>query len=124
MKPENSFQEIGELLRSQKPDVTPAPGLEQRILHALDRHQRPPSRPRWPWLLLPPAFAAITFLLWPAPPASLPNIARQPLPVEPVISLTDLGNPLSTETTALSRDAKRAGDFLINCLPSISSIGE
>lgn len=61
MKPDESFQEIGKLLRSQKPEVLPAPGLEQRILRALDRHQRPAPRPRWPWLLLPPASAARHF---------------------------------------------------------------
>ena len=128
MKPDESFQEIGELLRSQKSEVLPAPGLEQRILRALDRHQRPAPRPRWPWLLLPPASAALTFLLWQRPAATSPEIVRTPQPVavptETVISLADLGNPLSAESAALSRDAKRAGDFLINCLPSLTSVGE
>jgi hypothetical protein len=128
MKPEESHHEIGEHLRSQKPDIATPPGLEQRILQALDRHQRPAPRPWWPWLLLPPAFAALSLLLWPRPAAPVPEIAREPLPVaapiEPAISLAGLGNPLSAETTALSRDARRAGNFLIDCLPSISSAGE
>lgn len=128
MKPDESFQEIGELLRSQKSEVLPAPGLEQRILHALDRHQRPAPRPWRPWLFLPPAFAALALLLWQRPASTSPEIVHTPPPVvaptETVISLADLGNPLSVESAALSRDAKRAGDFLINCLPSLTSVGE
>jgi hypothetical protein len=140
MKSDKSFDEIGDLLRSQKPDLPTPSGLETRILNALDQRQRPAPKSWWPWLLLPPALAALVLLMWPIPsPPHSETTARQapitsiPTPDsetdpagsnEPGITLADVGDPLTAESDALGRDVQRAGDFLINCLPSVSSAAE
>lgn len=125
MKNDDSDREIGDLLRSRKPSAEPSPFLEDRILLALERHRRPAPRRRWPWLLVPPAFAALALLLS-RPPAPRQEISRTtPLaPVEPAIRLADFTNPLEQETLALNRDARRAGDFLLDCLPSLGRVSE
>ncbi len=142
MNSRDPHHEIAELLRSHKPSPASPPGLESRILRALHERQRPPARRfRWPWLLLPPAVAAavVVVLRAPSPSPTTPAVAREhvPLPavsltpdtsirpsIEPAISLIVEGNPLNAETAALGRDARRAGSFLIDCLPSIASRGE
>jgi hypothetical protein len=128
MKTEKSFPEIDDLLRSQQPDSLPPPDLEGRILRALDQRKRPAPKPWWPWLLLPPAFAAVVLIMWPRPGVPVPNISVRDQPVsagtrtfDPVVSIVESADPLTAETTALTRDVKRAGDFLIGCLPSIAS---
>jgi hypothetical protein len=124
MKRDDPFQDIDDLLRSQQPDPLPLPGLESRILRALDQRQQPAPRRWWPWLLLPPALAA-TALMLDRPQASKPHApvadtAAPPVPsVEPAISRMLAGDPLKTETDLLGRDGERAGNFLVNCLPSI-----
>jgi hypothetical protein len=140
MKSDKSFDEIGDLLRSRKPEFSTPPGLETRILRALDQRQRPAPKSWWPWLLLPPALAALVLLMWPilSPPHSETTARQAPDSApsspdsemdpagsnEPVITLADAGDPLTAESDALSRDVQRAGDFLINCLPSVSSAAE
>lgn len=127
MKRDDPFQDIADLLRSQKPDPVPSPGLESRILRALDQHQQPAPKRWWPWLLLPPAFAAAALMLAIRPPSPGNNISVSGAPapeiplVEPDVSRMMAGNPLNSETITLGRDAERAGDFLINCLPSLHS---
>ena len=125
MKSEDPFHEIGELLRSHKPDPRPSPGLEGRILRSLPPRQPSPAAGRfWPWFLLPPAAAAGIVLLWPEPVA-VPVITRQeppPVPVvEPRAAAIFQANPLEQEKLALQRDARRASRFLIDCLPSLDT---
>lgn len=133
MKNDHSFPDIGDLLRSRKPETPVPPGLEQRILRTLDQRARPqPKRRVWPWLLLPPAFAAVILLLLSQKPdrtATPPPRAAQAIAVPvpdstPILSLARAGNPLDAETSALARDVKRAGGFLIDCMPSIGSPAE
>lgn len=126
MKREDSFQEIADLLRSQTPDPLPPPGLESRILRALENQQRTKPTLWWPWLLLPPAFAALLIMMpRPADPPPAAPIAKtsfdESTPAEPTIYQMLAANPLKSETSTLGRDAERAGDFLIDCLPSIRS---
>ncbi|MEO5917804.1 MAG: hypothetical protein ABIS50_26465 [Luteolibacter sp.] len=127
MKRDETFREISDLLRSQTPDPQPSPGLESRILRALDQHQRPAPKRWWPWLLLPSALAAtvIMMAIRPAPPRTAASIAEAPITEppsdEPMLSQMIAGNPLNAETSTLSRDAERAGNFFINCLPSLDS---
>ncbi len=124
MKIEDSFVEIGELLRSQKPGIEHSPGLEQRILRAITQTQPPPQARRWIWLALPVAFAAIVILFWKIPEANRPEISRHDPPAAPPVSTSitfpEMHNPLDSERNALSRDVKRAGNFLIDCLPSLA----
>lgn len=134
MKPDESFDEIGKLLRSEKPDPRPSPGLEARILRALNPPSRSAGATLWPWFILPPALATGLFLLWPDATPSVPPVVRQLAPSaeetpvapekQPVVSLAinDM-NPLRNETRALQRDAERAGRFLIDCLPSFNVDG-
>ena len=130
MKHDDPFQEIGDLLHSHKPDPQPSPGLEARILRELDRRQRPEPVSWWKWLVVPPALAAVALLLWPreqdqasqtvvggSPVPSRAEEAREP--EEPF--LIDDSNPLKMETAALRRDARRAGRFLIDSLPTLSA---
>jgi len=127
--------EIGDLLRSRKPDPQPSPGLEMRILRALGRPVPQPKRgiPRI-WFFLPPALAALLLVLqWQRPltpasgaVASAGGMAPELLEKDvegfefPVIADLLEGNPVQAEARALQRDAGRAGRFLISCLPSIS----
>lgn len=126
MKSDEPFHEIGKLLRSQHPDPRPSPGLELRILRAVNQPPRPAKASLWPWFLIPPALAMAVVLMWPqsTTPVVAPVVVRQadPPPVEiaePAIALAvNEINPLRKESRALRRDAERAGRFLIDCLPS------
>lgn len=127
MKQDETFQEIDDLLRSQQPDPFPSPGLEFRILRAVDQQQHRASKRWWPWLALPPALAAAILMLAHRSPVQenstpvIQAIVSVEPPVEPILSQMMAGNPLKDETHSLGRDAERAGNFLINCLPSIGS---
>jgi hypothetical protein len=121
MKLDDTHDEIGALLRSQKPRLEASPGLETRILRELDRRQRPAPAKRWLWFALPPALAAITLVVLHQPerastgnPGAAFHGASTPEEPAPIVE----GNPLRQESLALSRDARRAGRFLIDCLPS------
>ena len=119
--PRDPYHEIGELLRSRKPDPRPSPGLEARIVQSLPATGSGGSGRIWPWFLLPPAVAAAITLMWPGP-ASQP-VALRPDPsavaVDPRPESSD-PNPLARESLALRNDARRAGRFLINCLPGLA----
>lgn len=127
MKSDDSFPEVSALLRSAKPEAVSSPGLEKRILRALDEADSPTEAIAWwRWLLVPPAAAAVALLLWPqAPNPGHPQVANVRPPVLPATkSPVDLSklvamNPLHTETVALAKDAERAGNFLVNALPSL-----
>jgi hypothetical protein len=125
MNPRDPHHEIGDLLRSRKPDPQPSPGLEMRILRALPSREK--SSRIWPWFLLPPAVAMGVVMFWPKPgiqavvshhPDSVIERTTEPASAEEII-LTS--NPLEREKVALQRDAQRAGRFLIDCLPSLGS---
>lgn len=131
MNPRDPYHEIGDLLRSQKPDPQPSPGMEMRILRALPSREKA-SRRIWPWFLLPPALAMAVVMLWQKPESHEPKPGSQALflhhqtsavenPIEPAIpqEVTLMSNPLEREKLALQRDASRAGRFLIDCLPSL-----
>ena len=121
MNPREPFDEIGELLRSRKPDPRPAPGLESRIMQALPERK---GRTVWPWFVLPPAVAMAVLLLSPKPatePAHANTGSAGFIPPEPAAMPSELANPLELEKLALQRDARRAGRFLIDCLPSVGS---
>jgi hypothetical protein len=126
MNPRDPFHEIGDLLRSEKPDPQPSPGLEMRILRALPSRERA-TRRIWPWFLLPPAVAMGVVILWPKPaPQAVVSQQTDPViekPIEPATKEepTLTSNPLEQEKLALQRDASRAGRFLIDCLPSLGS---
>lgn len=99
MTPEDEpFDEIGRLLRRGKPDPQPSPGLEARILRALQQQAGQRARPprRLAWRLLPPALAMVAAValvagLLPRPEttalaptaanAERPDPERQPMPV-------------------------------------------
>lgn len=127
MNSRDPFHEIGDLLRSQKPDPQPSPGLEMRILRALPSREPSLARRIWPWFLLPPAVAMGVVILWPKPgPQAVVSQHPKPVienPIEPATKeeLTLTSNPLEQEKLALQRDASRAGRFLIDCLPSLGS---
>lgn len=122
------FDEIGGLLRSHKPDPRPSPGLESRIVRGLVSREPALIRRAWLWFVLPPAIAALGIvLLWPSPsaPTPPPAVARaEPAPVEAVVAIEAapllVNNPLELEKRALQNDARRAGRFLIDCLPSLA----
>lgn len=133
MNPSDPHHEIGDLLRSQKPDPQPSPGLEMKILRALPLHEKS-TRRVWPWFLLPPAVAMAVVLVWPKPGTQAVHHQTQSVflhhqtqaaekPIEPAIpqEITLMSNPLEREKLALQRDASRAGQFLIDCLPSFGS---
>ncbi|MCW1926605.1 hypothetical protein OKA05_28895 [Luteolibacter arcticus] len=125
MNPRDPHHEIGDLLRSQKPDPQPSPGLERRILHALPSREKAVARRIWPWFLLPPAVAMGVLIF--SPKANSPSgVVQRPAPEakekDDRPETTDAvfsKNPLERETVALKRDASRAGRFLIDCLPSM-----
>ncbi len=147
------FDEIGDLLRSHKPDPQPSPGLEARIVRRLVRREPALIRRAWPWFLLPPATALGIVLLWPSPSVPPPVAAAEvPLPVEAMVPPAEgvvppaegmvppaegvvppaegvaaieaapllANNPLELEKRALQKDARRAGRFLMDCLPSLA----
>lgn len=126
MNPRDPHQEIGDLLRSQKPDPQPSQGLEMKILRALPSHEKATHR-IWPWFLLPPAVAMGVVMLWPKPEPYAVFLHHQTpaveMPIEPALpqEITSMINPLEREKLALQRDASRAGRFLIDCLPSFGS---
>ncbi|WP_193214529.1 hypothetical protein [Luteolibacter marinus] len=128
MKPGHLPQDVEELLRSRKPDPRPSPGLERKIIEALE-HRGLRSRFRIrAWHILPPAIAASILLVWPErhPSHGKPSQQAQMAPGSEVTSTTppestaDSLNPLERESKALQRDARRTGRFLIDCLPSFS----
>lgn len=136
MKTDESFPEIDAMLRSRTPLVAPPPGIEARILRAITAGPRKTAAPRWPWLALPPAFAAAALGIFWHPAGgeiagpSAPEAGKvagtsplqtvrgpswpQPIPFPPAFS-----TPLESESLALAQDARRASDFLIDCLPSL-----
>lgn len=125
MKHADPHDEIAALLRTRQPDPQPSPGLEARILRELDRRQhRKPAR-LWPWFVLPPAFAAVVIVVLSHEPEEKQQQVVETKPVPTKIApenaaaevLIGEGNPLKAETAALGRDARRAGRFLIDCLP-------
>lgn len=125
MKHADPHDEIAALLRTRQPDPRPSPGLEVRILRELDRRQhRKPAR-LWPWFVLPPAFAAVVLVVASHKPAEKKSqvVETKPVPTktaaknEGAEALIGESNPLKEETAALGRDARRAGRFLIDCLP-------
>lgn len=125
MKPSDDFHEIGERLRSHKPEIAAPADLETRILRAI-RVDPPPkphvSRP-WIWWLLPPAAACLLLVLLPhrgQPDSTAETQAASP--PETAVSLLETTNdPLLAESEALGRDVQRASGFLIHCLPSFGS---
>lgn len=120
--PREPYHEIGELLRSHKPDPRPSPGLESRIVQSLRTPEPAAPDRNWLWFLLPPAVAAGIVLMWPQP-APQPVISRiDSVPSPVAIESSDAGqNPLERESAALRNDARRAGRFLINCLPGLAA---
>lgn len=127
MNPEEPHDEIGEMLRASKPRVSPPAGLEARILRSLEPREPKPAIRFWPWLLLPPAMAAVVLMLRPVPTEKPPVTRIDPPPVEIVKTepaSVRWKNPLETESLALQRDVRRAGNFLIHCLPSVPAPAE
>lgn len=153
MTPEQErFDEIGDLLRSNKPDPQPPPELEARILLALRRSAPRVERRVWlrRWFVLPPALAMAASLATvalvlmrtgPQPDASvvapISSTSKaadvlSPLPIVPPIAPDTASvwsaivqeNPLEMEVRALQRDANRATRFLIDCLPTLSNVGD
>lgn len=130
MKYDESFPEIGNMLRTHKTEAFTPPGLETRILHALEQRKPTTRKSWWPWFVLPPAIAAITFVashMAIGDKENAPPVSNQPptaAPDEPAVSLVDADNPLNDESIALGRDMQRAGDFLMDCMPSITRPGE
>lgn len=133
MKPDPSQSQVDDLLRSFKPPVQAPPGLESRILRAVQTcdNKIPGSRFRW-WFLLPPACAALAAVIMvtrhiePAhpsrPPAAQPTVAAaQDSPAAASFTSTPV-NLLEAEADALARDLRRAGGFFIHCMPSVATV--
>jgi hypothetical protein len=126
MKPSDDFREIGEWLRSHKPEIAAPPTLETRIVLAI--RDDPQSKPRalgpWIWWLLPPV-AACLLLLLPQQGQTEPTVETQAEVSADAASTSSLlgktSDPLLAESEALGRDVQRASGFLIHCLPSFSS---
>ena len=128
MKDHEPHREIEDLLRADKPRVIPPPDLEARILSAIVSGERSRKHRFWSWLLLPAAAAIGIMMLRPVhqPPAAPVTRIEPPHPTvevkETVVETKPaplFENPLEREAIALRRDAKRAGHFLVNCLPSL-----
>lgn len=122
MKPSDDCHEIGEWLRSHKPEITAPADMETRILRAIrdDAQPKHVSRP-WIWWLLPPAAACLLLVL-------LPHQEKPETTVETKAAASGNGtagllettnDPLLAESKALGRDVQRASGFLIHCLPSV-----
>jgi hypothetical protein len=126
MKSHEPYDEIGELLRSHKPRIAPPPGLEARILRSLAPREPSLISRFWPWLLLPPAMAMGLLLLRPTyqRPSPTTHVNTQPPALAAPPIYPDYINPLESESLALERDARRAGRFLIECLPSFGGVAE
>ncbi|QJE97687.1 hypothetical protein [Luteolibacter luteus] len=134
MKPEDDYTEIGNLLRSRKPEVDVPPGLEGKVLRAIGQ-QKHRSKPLdwWRWLLVPPAVALLMVVFSPLAEEKTKHATRiDPAPTrneektteqetEKAVAAVDTMNPLERESQALKRDAERAGRFFLDCLPSVSS---
>ena len=125
MKPSDDFHEIGEWLRSHKPEIAAPPALETRILRAI--RDVPQPRPRasrpWIWWLLPPAAACLLLLLLPhqGQPESTVETQAEVSADATSSLLENTNDPLLAESQALGRDVQRASGFLIHCLPSFSN---
>lgn len=134
MKPEETHTEIGDLLRSRKPETGVPPGLEGRILRAVAQEKHRPSPVRWwRWPLVPPAVALLMVVFAPREEEDGKKQATArpeppPARMEPddgwTTAAMDTMNPLERESQALKRDAERAGRFLMDCLPSVNSVTE
>ncbi|GAA5115522.1 hypothetical protein JIN84_20305 [Luteolibacter yonseiensis] len=140
MKDPETYQEIEDLLRMEKPRVTAPPDLEERILSSIDAVERTRKARFWAWLVLPAAAAVGVIMLRPLQQSQHSPVTRiEPVPVvEPPVEAPHVEaavnevvaeerrftalfeNPLEREARALRRDARRAGHFLINALPSLS----
>lgn len=121
MKHHDAHDEIGALLRSQKPGIEIPAGLEGKILRELDRRQRPAPAKRWLWFAVPAAMATALVAISSKPETKpvdpKPRVVQQDL-IEKEADPATEANPLKRESLALTRDARRAGRFLIDCLPS------
>ena len=137
MKFDDDNTEIGDLLRSRKPEIAVPLGLEGRILRSVGQ-QKHRARPRywWRWLLVPPAVALLMVIFSPQgeegtspttrlDPLQGKNEGRTTAPEDKTaIAAAESLNPLERESQALKRDAERTGRFLLNCLPSVNSATE
>ena len=133
MKSDPSFPEIGDLLRAHKPEAETPLGMEARILRAIRDHQQPPASRVvwWPWLAIPTAMAVAALFLR-APSVAPDGIAETTAPAADIIetpefptfmsAATTAARPLQTESLALAHDARRMGNFLIDCLPSYTAL--
>jgi hypothetical protein len=125
MKHHEPYDGIGDLLRSEKPQVVPPRGLETRILSSLESREHSRICRIWPWLIFPPA-AAIGLLLLFQPfdrkssPVTGIDMPRSEAMASRLPSVR-FENPFERESLALRRDAQRAGRFLIHCLPSLGT---
>lgn len=119
--------EIDRLLREAPPELPPPPGLEARIrssLHAAPRPTPTVLRPLCAGLGLAAlaGTAALVALQWLAQhPTTPPPAANHTPPATTTPATPPLTNPLRTEAQALRRDADRAGRFLLDCLPSLTT---
>ena len=138
--PSDEHPEIAAALRSCRSAHVPPPGLEVRILKALEDGNHPASSTipiGWTWLVLSAAAALALLAVVPRPtldqPAGPPEVAVAPPSSGQALAPAQDGvtggraenpapsfNPLEAEALALSRDAQRAGRFLIAHLPSLS----
>lgn len=122
MKPSDEYHEIGEWLRSHKPEITAPADMETRVLRAIREDAQPKphvSRP-WIWWLLPPAAACLLLVLLPHQGKPETTVETQAAASgDGTASLLETTNdPLLAESKALGRDVQRASGFLIHCLPS------
>jgi hypothetical protein len=126
MNRETPSDEIGDWLRASKPQIEPPPGLEARILQSLEAPAKPSIIRFLPWLLLPSA--AAIFLLSIQLPQTEPVTRRVDLaPLRGTASAirpSESELTLQRESLALQHDLQRAGNFLIQCLPTLPAPGE
>lgn len=138
MKTDNDYSEIGDQLRSRKPECVTPPFLQARILHALEG-RAPETRVRpWGWLAATAGLAALAVAAWSLPeykgagdsrslaratPKEAQTIDPQISPQIDVAGLLDK-NPLDSTTAAVGDDLKRAGGFLIRCFPTLEGAGQ
>lgn len=116
--------EIDQLLRTETPSARPRPDLKHRISAAARTDRK--SGPSPVWLALPAAaLIALAFLF--SRDGTNPTLVNQnPVnsqasPQETLRSNPLAGlNPLDSEARALQDDATRTGQFLLDCLPSLS----
>ncbi len=122
--------DIARLLRSAKPAAHPPVDLEGRIIRAIAGKPQADTAHR-PWLWTAMSAAACLMLaaiLVPHTPSDNPKqpaavVAPTPaLPPDGSLPLSSLANPtapLEAENGALARDFRRAGGFLLDCMPSL-----